>query len=60
MIEALIEAGALIARGRLKHDYPHSWRSKAPVIFRNTPQWFIPMDKRSRGGAERHACASSR
>jgi len=45
VIAALIEAGALIARGRLKHQYPHSWRSKKPVIFRNTPQWFIAMDK---------------
>ena len=35
----------LIARARLKHQYPHSWRSKKPVIFRNTPQWFIAMDK---------------
>ena len=45
VIKALIEAKALIARGRLKHQYPHSWRSKKPVIFRNTPQWFIAMDK---------------
>src|SRR5262249_523898 len=44
VIERLIEAGALLARGRLEHSYPHSWRSKAPVIFRNTPQWFIRMD----------------
>ncbi|HMO44220.1 MAG TPA: class I tRNA ligase family protein, partial [Phenylobacterium sp.] len=44
VIEKLIEAGALLARGRLEHSYPHSWRSKAPVIFRNTPQWFIRMD----------------
>jgi isoleucyl-tRNA synthetase len=44
VIRALIEANALIARGRLRHDYPHSWRSKKPVIFRNTPQWFIAMD----------------
>jgi isoleucyl-tRNA synthetase len=29
----------------LKHQYPHSWRSKKPIIFRNTPQWFIAMDK---------------
>ena len=43
---ALAEAGALVARGRLKHSYPHSWRSKKPVIFRNTPQWFIAMDQR--------------
>jgi isoleucyl-tRNA synthetase len=41
---ALIEAGTLLARGRLVHSYPHSWRSKAPLIFRATPQWFIPMD----------------
>ncbi|MEN3930018.1 isoleucine--tRNA ligase [Microvirga sp. W0021] len=41
----LVEVGALVARGRVKHDYPHSWRSKAPIIFRNTPQWFIAMDK---------------
>jgi len=45
VIKALVEANALIARGRLKHQYPHSWRSKKPVIFRNTPQWFIAMDK---------------
>ena len=44
VIKALIDANALIARGRLRHDYPHSWRSKKPVIFRNTPQWFISMD----------------
>ncbi|MCZ7641784.1 MAG: isoleucine--tRNA ligase [Pseudorhodoplanes sp.] len=55
VIGALIEAGMLIARGRLKHQYPHSWRSKKPVIFRNTPQWFIAMDKAiadSKGGAK--------
>jgi isoleucyl-tRNA synthetase len=45
VIKALIEQGTLLARGRLKHQYPHSWRSKKPVIFRNTPQWFIAMDK---------------
>ena len=45
VIRALSEGGMLIARGRLKHQYPHSWRSKKPVIFRNTPQWFIAMDK---------------
>ena len=45
VIEKLVEAGALLARGRLDHSYPHSWRSKAPVIFRNTPQWFIRMDE---------------
>jgi isoleucyl-tRNA synthetase len=45
VIDALIGAGALLALGRLRHQYPHSWRSKAPLIFRNTPQWFIAMDK---------------
>ncbi len=41
---ALTEAGALLARGKLVHSYPHSWRSKAPLIFRATPQWFLSMD----------------
>jgi isoleucyl-tRNA synthetase len=45
VIKALAEAGNIIARGRLKHQYPHSWRSKKPVIFRNTPQWFIAVDR---------------
>ncbi|TWB50483.1 isoleucyl-tRNA synthetase [Rhizobium sp. ERR 922] len=45
VIKALIETNTLFARGRLKHSYPHSWRSKKPVIFRNTPQWFVYMDK---------------
>ena len=45
VIRALIETGNLLSRGKLKHQYPHSWRSKKPVIFRNTPQWFIAMDK---------------
>ncbi len=43
-IKALEEAGMLVAKGSIKHEYPHSWRSKAPVIFRATPQWFISMD----------------
>ncbi|MBP1842291.1 isoleucyl-tRNA synthetase [Rhizobium petrolearium] len=45
VIKALIEKNMLFARGRLKHQYPHSWRSKKPIIFRNTPQWFVYMDK---------------
>ena len=57
VIKALIDAGMLIARGRLKHQYPHSWRSKKPVIFRNTPQWFIAMDK-DIDGRGRHAAPS--
>ncbi len=50
VIKALIEAGALLARGRLVHQYPHSWRSKAPLIFRNTPQWFVAIDRPYRDG----------
>ncbi len=45
VIQELIARGRLLARGKLKHQYPHSWRSKKAVIFRNTPQWFIAMDK---------------
>jgi isoleucyl-tRNA synthetase len=42
----LREAGALLAASAdYRHSYPHSWRSKAKVIFRATPQWFIPMDR---------------
>ncbi len=44
VIKALVEAGQLLHKGRLKHSYPHSWRSKAPLIFRNTSQWFISME----------------
>ncbi|RVU04271.1 isoleucine--tRNA ligase [Novosphingobium umbonatum] len=43
---ALREAGGLVAASAdYKHSYPHSWRSKAKVIYRCTPQWFVPMDK---------------
>ena len=50
VMEKLIEAGTLLARGRMEHSYPHSWRSKAPIIFRNTPQWFIRMDEPLKDG----------
>ncbi|MGA8934254.1 MAG: isoleucine--tRNA ligase [Pseudolabrys sp.] len=61
VIKALIGAGTLIARGRLKHQYPHSWRSKKPIIFRNTPQWFIAMDKdiAKKGDTLRHRALSA-
>ena len=42
--DIMSEKGGLIGRGELIHSYPHSWRSKAPLIFRNTPQWFISME----------------
>ena len=44
VLRELVNAGKLLAKGSLKHEYPHSWRSKAPLIFRTTPQWFIAMD----------------
>jgi len=45
VINKLAEVGGLLARGKIKHSYPHSWRSKAPVIYRNTPQWFAAIDR---------------
>jgi isoleucyl-tRNA synthetase len=45
VIRELITAKALLAKGTLRHQYPHSWRSKAPIIFRATPQWFAAIDK---------------
>ncbi|WP_317057226.1 isoleucine--tRNA ligase [Roseovarius rhodophyticola] len=45
VINKLVEVGGLLARGKIKHSYPHSWRSKAPIIYRNTPQWFAAVDK---------------
>lgn len=42
--DLLAEHGGLIGRGKVTHSYPHSWRSHAPLIFRNTSQWFISMD----------------
>jgi isoleucyl-tRNA synthetase len=45
VIKQLAYAGALLAKGKLRHSYPHSWRSKAPLIYRNTPQWFAAIDK---------------
>ena len=51
---ALSEVGALMAASAdYKHSYPHSWRSKAKVIFRCTPQWFVPMDQARDGGTLR-------
>lgn len=46
VLKALDGAKNLLAKGSLKHEYPHSWRSKAPLIFRTTPQWFIAMDEK--------------
>jgi isoleucyl-tRNA synthetase len=44
----LRDVGALLSASDFRHSYPHSWRSKARIIYRCTPQWFIPMDKAAR------------
>jgi len=47
IIEKLKEVKKLLKNDKLQHSYPHSWRSKAPLIYRATPQWFISMEKNS-------------
>ena len=47
VIEKLKEQNKLLQNDKLRHSYPHSWRSKAPLIYRATPQWFISMEKKS-------------
>ena len=47
IIEKLKEEKKLLKNDKLQHSYPHSWRSKAPLIYRATPQWFISMEKKS-------------
>ena len=54
VIDKLAEVGGLLARGKIKHSYPHSWRSKAPVIYRNTPQWFAAIDRPVGDGLDTH------
>ena len=54
VIDKLAEVGGLFARGKIKHSYPHSWRSKAPIIYRNTPQWFAAVDKPVNDGQDTH------
>ena len=44
IIEKLKECKKLLSNGKLTHSYPHSWRSKAPLVHRATPQWFISME----------------
>jgi len=47
VIDKLKEVKKLLKNDKLQHSYPHSWRSKAPLIYRATPQWFISMEKNS-------------
>ena len=52
VIEKLKEEKKLLSNGELIHSYPHSWRSKAPLVHRATPQWFISME--SHGLRKKH------
>ena len=54
VITKLAAVGGLLARGKINHSYPHSWRSKAPVIYRNTPQWFAAIDRDVNDGQDTH------
>ena len=45
VVDVLIENGRLLVQGKLHHSYPHCWRTKTPLIFRATPQWFVSMEK---------------
>lgn len=55
VIEALRSVGALLAHTTIQHSYPHSWRSKKPLIYRTTPQWFISMEKNDLKAKALHA-----
>lgn len=46
IVTKLQEKDALLKQGKIVHSYPHSWRSKKPLIFRTTPQWFISLEKK--------------
>ncbi len=59
VIEALRETGTLLHTAAFEHSYPHCWRHKTPVVFRATPQWFIPMDEAPAGGQSLRAGASA-
>ena len=47
VIEKLSEHNSLLGKGKLQHSFPHSWRSKAPLVYRATSQWFISMEKKN-------------
>ncbi|ADE19863.1 isoleucine--tRNA ligase [Mycoplasma crocodyli] len=45
IIEDLINESSLIKEDKIKHSYPHDWRTHKPIMFRGTPQWFVSIDK---------------
>ena len=52
IVKHLAERGALFAEEKITHSYPHDWRSKTPIIFRATEQWFVAMDRPPQGQGE--------
>ncbi len=50
VLKKLAEAGALLAKAKYTHSYPHCWRSKTPIIFRAVDQWFVSLDQANRRG----------
>lgn len=55
VIALLIEKNALLAEGKITHSFPHCWRTKTPLIFRATPQWFVSMSKNNLRDQVAHA-----
>ncbi len=51
LVERLLASGNIISHKEYTHSYPHCWRSKKPLIFRATPQWFLKMDLKSQEGS---------
>jgi len=49
VLKKLATAGALLAKSKITHSYPHCWRSKTPIIFRAVDQWFVGLDRRPPG-----------
>ncbi len=49
IVKRLKESGHLLHDSKIEHSYPHCWRSKTPLIFRATPQWFLKMDSNNDG-----------
>tara|TARA_B110000438_G_scaffold270215_1_gene287174 strand:- start:1364 stop:4123 length:2760 start_codon:yes stop_codon:yes gene_type:complete len=47
VIEKLAEHKSLLGNSKLQHSFPHSWRSKAPLVYRATSQWFISMEAKN-------------
>ncbi|MGB5324322.1 MAG: isoleucine--tRNA ligase, partial [Pseudomonadales bacterium] len=58
IVDLLRERGRLCAEEKITHSFPHCWRTKTPLIFRATPQWFISMSEKGLLDAAQKACDS--